>query len=126
MTVGEDRRALGDLSALAEGDIHVCEFGDLEVMVCRVGGTLHALEDLCSHADTPLSTGALQGYKIVCPLHGAQFDVRDGSHSGPPAYTGVRTFPVVEGPDGATIDLADPEPDPSATSGPPTGPFLTR
>lgn len=117
---------VGDLSGLADGDVHICEFGELEIMVCRVAGTLYGLEDVCSHADTPLSTGALQGFKIVCPLHGAQFDVRDGTHSGPPAYTGVRTFPVVEGPDGAAIDLAEPEPDTDVDASRPPGGFLTR
>jgi 3-phenylpropionate/trans-cinnamate dioxygenase ferredoxin component len=123
--LSDDLHAVGDLSGLADGDIHICEFGDLEIMVCRVAGSLYAIEDLCSHADTPLSTGLLQGYKIVCPLHGAQFDVRDGTHSGPPAYTGVRSFAVTESADGASIDLSEPAPaDPA--SGPPGGPFLTR
>jgi len=68
------------------------------VVVCRVRGELFALEDLCSHAETTLSDGLLAGYSLVCPLHGAEFDVRTGAHSGPPAWCGVRAFPL-SGPD---------------------------
>ena len=75
-------------------------------MVCRVQGVLYALEDLCSHAETTLSDGLLNGYQIVCPLHGASFDVRTGAHSGPPAWCGVKAFTVAERPDGAVVDLA--------------------
>ena len=42
---------------------------------------------------------------LVCPLHGAQFDVRDGSHHGPPAWEGVPCFAVDEGLDGVSVDL---------------------
>ena len=71
---------------------------------------LYAIEDLCSHADTTLSDGRLIGYQVTCPLHGAQFDVRDGSHQGPPAWEGVPCFPVTEGTGPSTVDLS-----PSAT-----------
>jgi 3-phenylpropionate/trans-cinnamate dioxygenase ferredoxin subunit len=116
---------LGDLSDVADGQLrafpHVGRYG---IVVCRVAGQLHALEDNCSHADTPLSEGQLRGAMLVCPLHGAQFDVRDGSHQGPPAWEGVPCFAVDEGPDGVSVDIA-----PSADDGPPSdvgGRFRTR
>lgn len=115
---------LGDLSQLPDGDMHVTEVDGIELLVCRVGGQLFAIEDVCSHADTPLSEGLLLGHKVVCPLHGAQFDVRDGTHSGPPAYTGVRCFAVAESPDGAVVHLTPPDKGPS--TGGPGGYFQTR
>lgn len=116
---------LGDLSYLHDGDVHVCKAGKYEVMVCRVDGALYAIEDLCSHADTTLSDGLLIGANITCPLHGAQFDVRDGTHKGPPAYTGVPAFEVVESSAGATLTIPDPAAK-DASSGPPGGYFQTR
>ncbi len=116
---------LGDLSALADGEMHVCQAGGMDVLVCRVQGQLHAIEDICSHADTPLSEGMLSGHLVTCPLHAAQFDVRDGSHTGPPAYTGVRSFEVDEGPGGAVLDLTAPDDD-GDDAGPPSGYFQTR
>ena len=115
---------LGDLSGLANGQMTACQAGEVDVMVCRVQGTLYAIEDLCSHADTTLSDGALHGYNVICALHGAQFDVRDGSHKGPPAYCGVRSFPVVETPEGVQVTIRSADSGPS--DGPPSGFFQTR
>ena len=92
-----ERIELGDLSDLSDGQMRCfADVGDHGVVVCRVAGTLHALDDNCSHADTPLSEGRLRGTQITCPLHGAAFDVRDGSHSGPPAWEGVPCHRVEE------------------------------
>jgi 3-phenylpropionate/trans-cinnamate dioxygenase ferredoxin subunit len=103
---------LGDLSGIADGELRAFpDVGRDGIVVCRVGGKLHALEDNCSHADTPLSEGRLRGAMLVCPLHGAQFDVRDGTHQGPPAWEGVPCFAVDEGPGGAVVDLTPSEGD---------------
>jgi nitrite reductase/ring-hydroxylating ferredoxin subunit len=88
---------LGDLSDLVDGELRCFEaIGSDGIVVCRVAGRLFALDDNCSHADTPLSEGRLRGYGLTCPLHGASFDVRDGSHSGPPAWEGVAAHEVIE------------------------------
>jgi nitrite reductase/ring-hydroxylating ferredoxin subunit len=113
----------GDLD---DGDTLACNLGGTDVMLCRVGGVLYAMEDLCSHADTPLSDGLLAGHQIICPLHGASFDVRDGTHSGPPAYTGVRVFPVTESDDGSVVvEIAEPDA-PDGDGYRPGGYFQTR
>ncbi len=92
-----DRIDLGDLSDLDNGEMRCFEnVGPDGIVVCRVGGELFALTDNCSHADTPLSEGRLRGYGLTCPLHGASFDVRDGTHSGPPAWEGVPCHQVDE------------------------------
>lgn len=108
---------LGDLSDLGDGDMRVFpDLGEYGVVVCRVAGELHALVDNCSHADTPLSEGRLRGNLIVCPLHGAAFDVRDGSHQSPPAWEGVGCFAVTESAGAATIDLTPRDPDDAGNS----------
>ena len=117
---------LGDLSDLADGDMRVFEeIGDYGVVVCRVDGEFYALEDNCSHADTPLSEGRLRGVQLVCPLHGASFDVRDGTHSGPPAYEGVPCHRIHVTGTEVAVEVA-----PIAEDGPDNGDvggrFLTR
>lgn len=79
--------------------------GSHGVVVCRVAGKLHAVDNNCSHKDTPLSEGRLRGPILTCPLHGAQFDVRDGSHQGPPAVVGVKHYVVQETADGAFMEV---------------------
>lgn len=122
---GQDQPVdLGDLSDLSDGELRVFDHGPYGIVVCRVSGRLHALENNCSHADTPLSEGRLRGAMLVCPLHGAQFDVRDGAHQGPPAWEGVACYPIEEGPDGTTVDLNSAATD-QASDGP-QGRFQTR
>lgn len=85
-------------------------FGDLGphgVIVCRIGGTLHAVENNCSHRDTPLADGRLRGALITCPLHGAQFDVRTGAHQGPPAFAPIACYAVTESDGVALIQFDD-------------------
>ncbi len=92
-----DTHDLGDLSDLAEGEMRCFPDVDAEgVLVCRVGGELFAVEDNCSHADQKLSEGRFRRGMITCPKHGAAFDVRDGSHQSPPAFTGIATYDVEE------------------------------
>ena len=98
---------LGDLSDLADGQMRCFpDVGEHGIVVCRSGGELYALDDNCSHADTPLSEGRLRGNQLVCPLHGASFDVRDGSHSGPPAWEGVACHRVVEADGVVSVEVA--------------------
>jgi 3-phenylpropionate/trans-cinnamate dioxygenase ferredoxin subunit len=93
----DERFELGDLTDLADGQLRCFEdVGRDGIVVCRVAGQLYALDDNCSHADTPLSEGRLRGFGLTCPLHGASFDVRDGTHSGPPAWEGVACHTVEE------------------------------
>ena len=93
----------------------------------RALDALYALEDNCSHADTPLSEGRLRRYALTCPLHGTSFDVRTGEHSGPPAYTGVACFRV-EDRDGTAVAIssADGDDDDSDGFGNVGGMFRTR
>lgn len=86
---------LGSLDDLVDGEQRAFEdIGEYGIVVCNVQGEIYALEDNCSHADTPLSEGRLRGWHITCPLHGASFDIRDGSHGGPPAWEGVPCYRV--------------------------------
>lgn len=83
------------LNALADGQMLACRVEDVDVLLCRVDGRYYALANHCSHARQPLHTGRLRGHEIVCPLHGARFDVRDGRCLGAPATVPVQTFPVL-------------------------------
>ncbi|HET9595839.1 MAG TPA: Rieske (2Fe-2S) protein [Anaeromyxobacteraceae bacterium] len=65
---------------LAEGAMRgVALPGDRYVLLARVGGSLHAIEDVCNHAGCLLSEGRLEGARVVCPCHEMAFDVRSGA-----------------------------------------------
>jgi 3-phenylpropionate/trans-cinnamate dioxygenase ferredoxin subunit len=82
------------LAELSDSSAVRVELAQTDIAVMRVGEELFALEDLCSHADFPLSEGEIEGCTIECALHGSRFDLRTGKPLGPPATQAVKTFPV--------------------------------
>ena len=79
------------------------------VAVVRDGdGGLHAIRDICSHADVALSEGEVDGCTLECWLHGSRFDLRTGKPTGPPAVRPVPVYPVkVEGSGDDAVILVD-------------------
>jgi 3-phenylpropionate/trans-cinnamate dioxygenase ferredoxin subunit len=82
------------LSDIADGAALRIELTEIDVAVVRVGDEIFALEDVCSHAEFPLTDGEVGGPTIECALHGSRFDLRSGKPLGPPATQPVRTYPV--------------------------------
>ena len=76
------------------GQVRVYEVGDRRIALCNVGGTLYAIDDVCTHDGGPLDQGELAGDQIECPRHGARFDVRTGRALTLPAVRPVGTYPV--------------------------------
>ncbi len=68
----------------------------IHVGVYNCGGSLYAIEDRCSHDDGPLCEGDWDEdlCRVVCPRHGAQFDLATGKALTLPAYEPVATYPV--------------------------------
>ena len=73
------------LADVAEGKPHVCMAGEREIVICRTKDGIYALDNICTHAHARLNEGRLRGTRLICPLHGASFDVRDGRVLGAPA-----------------------------------------
>lgn len=73
--------------------------GEREIVICHTREGIFALDNICTHAHARMCEGRLRATRIVCPLHGAAFDIRDGSVLSPPAFLPLPTFPVriVEG-----------------------------
>jgi 3-phenylpropionate/trans-cinnamate dioxygenase ferredoxin subunit len=70
------------------------EINSTGVVICRFRDEYFAIENRCSHAQSTFDDGRMRGYNIICPLHGATFDIRDGSCTGPPARKPIRSFPL--------------------------------
>ena len=70
------------------------------VVVVNSDGEYYAFEDVCTHDGGPLGEGRLEDRQIICPRHGARFDVRTGDALTLPAFEPVPTYEVnVEGGD---------------------------
>jgi len=74
------------------GEVHVIVHDGRRYAVCNVEGTYHVVDDTCTHDDGPLGEGKLDGCAIVCPRHGARFDVRDGRVLSMPAAFPIRAY----------------------------------
>ncbi|HEX9898570.1 MAG TPA: non-heme iron oxygenase ferredoxin subunit [Candidatus Methylomirabilis sp.] len=90
--------AVADAAELGNGERLFVEVDDLSIVIFNVAGQFFAIGDVCSHDDGPLGDGELEGHAIVCPRHGARFDVRTGKVLSLPAFVDIPAYPVrVEG-----------------------------
>jgi len=94
---------------ISEGRYVVCNAGDVSVLVCRSAGRLHAIENRCSHMGMALAGGRLIGERIICPEHGAAFDMKTGEAAGFPAVFPVRNFTVNEHENWISVCIRSPE-----------------
>jgi len=78
----------------------VFEVGERFVVVFHLDGEFHALEDCCTHDGGPLGEGDIDGFQIICPRHGARFDIRTGQAMAMPAVNATPSHEVkIEGGD---------------------------
>lgn len=97
---------------LPEGKMRRCMLAGREVVVCHTRDGVFALDNICTHAFARMDEGRLRGVRLICPLHGASFDVRDGRALGAPASVPLATHAVrvVDGLIEIAIDPAAPKP----------------
>ena len=82
-------------SELPQGATRVVTLAGVEVLLCHTAEGIFAVQNLCSHAAERLCNGKLKGHRLICPLHGAAFDVRDGAALSRPARLPLVTYDVV-------------------------------
>ena len=81
-------------SELPNGERLFIEMDGKSIVIFNLAGQLFAIADLCTHDDGPLGDGDLEGYNIVCPRHGAEFDIRTGQAVQMPAVVDIPAYPV--------------------------------
>jgi 3-phenylpropionate/trans-cinnamate dioxygenase ferredoxin subunit len=74
-----------------EGAIRVW-LGDEPVCIARSNGDVHAISDVCSHAEVALSEGEVENGTVECWLHGSRFDLKTGHPTGLPATKSVPVY----------------------------------
>lgn len=75
-----------------EGAITAVVIDDTPVALTLLNGRVCAFGDICTHDDGPLAEGEIDGQCIVCPRHGARFDLT----SGKPTFPAVTRIPIYE------------------------------
>jgi 3-phenylpropionate/trans-cinnamate dioxygenase ferredoxin subunit len=88
------------LSQIPPGTTHQVAIDGKTALLCNVAGEIYAIEDVCTHDGGELNQGELDGTRIMCPRHGAFFDVTTGAALTPPAVMPVQSYRVrIEGDD---------------------------
>ncbi len=81
-------------SELPSGERLFVELGNKPVVIFNIAGQFFAIGDVCTHDDGPLGDGELRGHNIVCPRHGAEFDIETGKAVSMPAAVDIPAYPV--------------------------------
>jgi 3-phenylpropionate/trans-cinnamate dioxygenase ferredoxin subunit len=85
---------IADRSALAPDKPLCVQVEGRPIALFDLAGNCYAIDDTCTHAGGPLSEGEVEDGAVVCPWHGARFDLRSGAVLAPPAGSAVRSYPV--------------------------------
>ena len=70
--------AVAKTGELAPGEMKFVAVERERIVLARLAEGFFALRDVCGHRNAPLSRGTLTGCIVECPLHFAQFDIRNG------------------------------------------------
>ncbi len=85
---------VAEAGEIKPGERLLLEVDDQPIAVFNVDGKYYAIGDVCTHDDGPLGDGELEGYQIICPRHGARFDIRSGKVITLPAVIDTPWYPA--------------------------------
>ncbi|KAI0316418.1 flavoprotein [Amylostereum chailletii] len=78
---------------LSDGQMKEVAFGDGKVLLSRIGDDIHATSAFCTHYGAPLAKGVLTADgRVVCPWHGACFNVCTGDIEDAPGPSPIHSF----------------------------------
>lgn len=82
------------LAEIPQGRMQTRVLEGREIVICHTREGVFALDNICTHAHARMCEGRLRKTRLICPLHGASFDVRDGRVLSPPAVVPLPNYPV--------------------------------
>ena len=88
--------AIAKSDAVADGTMIRARHDSVDALVVRQRGRVCALAHSCSHLGGPLSEGTLKDGSVVCPWHGSEFALDDGTVINGPATQQQPAYDVRE------------------------------
>jgi len=82
------------IDELESGQGKLVEAEGKEIALFNCDGTYYAIDNECTHVGGPLCEGEIDGSTVVCPWHGAEFDLKSGEVLAPPAEENINTYKV--------------------------------
>ena len=83
---------VASVSGFEEGSRVIVKHSPFNIIVFNLKGEFYGIEDVCTHDGESLDGGDLEGEEIICPRHGAQFDIKTGKVIVSPATEDLKTF----------------------------------
>ncbi len=93
------------INEIKPGEGKLIEVEDHEIALFNCEGSYYAIDNTCTHQGGPLCEGDLEGNKVICPWHGAEFDVKTGNVVAPPAEESVKSYRVDVDGDSIKIEI---------------------
>lgn len=85
---------VAELAEIPDNERIFFAIDEKQIVLINLAGKLFAVGDVCTHDDGPAGDGELDGYELICPRHGARFDIRTGKATRAPAFTDIPYYPV--------------------------------
>ena len=85
---------IAPVAELPNGERLFVEVEGKSLVIFNVAEHFFAIGDICSHDDGPVGDGDIEGFNIVCPRHGGEFDIRTGQAVQMPAVVDIPAYPV--------------------------------
>lgn len=85
---------VASVDELVPGERIFIDVNNEPVVIFQVGDQYYAIGDRCTHDNGPLGDGDLDGFAIICPRHGARFDIRSGKAILLPAVKDTPWYPT--------------------------------
>ena len=85
---------VAEAGEVLNGERIYVQIDNMAMVVFNLAGTFFAIGDVCSHDGNSLDDAPLEGNEVVCPRHGARFDVRNGKALCLPAVEDIPAYPV--------------------------------
>ena len=94
---------------IAEGTGESFTVAGVRIAVFKIDGEFFAVEDRCSHANAPLAGGYVHRREkcVICPWHGAEFDLSTGRVMAPPACEDIQSYPLLVENGELSVELPD-------------------
>ncbi len=92
---GMEWTQVATVDEFAETDRKQVDLGpDKEIGIFKLDDGYYAIGIYCSHQREVLFDGPVDDHMIMCPLHGAQFDIKTGQHLSLPAVKPIPSYEV--------------------------------
>lgn len=96
---------ISKIDAIPAGELRQFIIEGHEILVINLNGQFYCMPARCTHAGAPLVEGEIRGDTLICPWHGSNFRVTDGSVLKGPAEKPLKIYHSIVEDNYLVVDL---------------------